>query len=228
MTTPKTVVDVLAEAENRLRGLVGEAVGSGEYDLAVRVTNVARDVAKLALLFQDEGSSAVIDAPPAIPPAASVAAPQTAERPNPTAARPAARASARTTKKKVKRTGRTQKKGTYPKFFRDGDYLVKVSWSKKQRKEYQHKAPRRVAELLASAISARVANGRMFTTEDIFPLHDPDTGDVPSSQAYAVLAWFRLCGIVQPHGRKGYTAGNGGRLPELFTTAWQSLPSSER
>ncbi|HOW17477.1 MAG TPA: hypothetical protein PLC79_00455 [Phycisphaerae bacterium] len=101
---------------------------------------------------------------------------------------------------------------------------MKVSWSKKERGEYQHKAARRVVELLAAAITKRAANGRRFTTEDIFPLKDAETGgEVPSYQAYAALAWFKASGLVRPHGRQGYTAGNPGKLLEVVTAAWEKL-----
>jgi hypothetical protein len=122
------------------------------------------------------------------------------------------------------RTRRAPPKGKYPKFFRQGDHLVKVSWSKKERGEYQHKAARRVVEPLAVAIARRAANGRQFTSEDIFPLKDPeDGGEVPSYQAYAALAWFKASGPVRPHGRRGYTAGNPERLLEAVATAWEKL-----
>ena len=102
---------------------------------------------------------------------------------------------------------------------------MKVSWSKKERGEYQHKAARRVVELLAAAIAKRAANGRQFTSEDIFPLKDPEAGgEVPSYQAYAALAWFKASGFVRPHGRRGYSARNQGALPGILPSEWERLP----
>jgi len=49
---------------------------------------------------------------------------------------------------------------------------------------------------------------------------------VPSDQAYAALAWFRQSGLVQPHGRRGYTVKNNGRLSELLVAAWHGLSES--
>lgn len=244
MSTTKTAVAVLAEAEAKLRELVGQAVGGGEYDVAVRMATVAKNVAELAHALDADGSEARIAAsamfadPPVIPapglraPAGAVEGESVVEEatPSPGNAHRSEPATPRRAKRRVaKRAGRAvrkraPKKGLYPKFYREGDYLVKVAWSKKERGEYQHKAPRQVAELLAAAIAKRSGNGRMFTSEDIFPLKDPQGGgDVPSYQAYAALAWFRQSGLVQPHGRRGYTAKKDGRLTELLTAAWQNL-----
>jgi len=228
MSTAKTAGTVLAEAEAKLRELVGQAAGGGEYDLAVKLATLAKKVAELALSFDEplpgRNPAAPMEAPPERP------APAVHQRARDVAPDSTARTRARRGvprgSKRAGRSARGRAKGAYPKFFREGEYLVKVSWSKKKRAEYQHKAPRRVAELLAAAMARHSGNGRMFTSEDIFPLKDPHGGDVPSYQAYAALAWFRQCGLVQPHGRRGYTAKEHGRLSELLTATWEELSES--
>lgn len=219
MSTAKTAVVVLAEAEAKLRELVGQAAAQGDYDAAVRMATVAKDVAALAVGLEEggptsEGASSNLaakgssrnclgDALAAVsPPRGSSGRAGTAVR-----------------------SRRAPPQGEYPKFFRQGDHLVKVSWSKKDRDEYQHKATRRVAELLAAAIAKRGANGRQFTSEDIFPLKDPqENGDVPSYQAYAALAWFKASGLIRPHGRRGYSAKSQETLPGKLPSAWERLP----
>jgi hypothetical protein len=247
MSTAKTAIAVLDEAEAKLRELVGQAAAGGEYDLAVRIANVAKNVAALTHALDVDSSQEgivpaveVSDAPAILVPDAraftgSAGGASDADKatPSPPRARHSEPATPRRAPQRgAKRAGsagrkRAPKKGLYPQFYREGDYLVKVAWSKKERGEYQHKAPRQVAELLAAAIAKRSGNGRMFTSEDIFPLKDPQGGgDVPSYQAYAALAWFRQSGLVQPHGRRGYTAKNPGRSSELLTTAWEHLRDS--
>ena len=247
MSTTKTAVAVLAEAEAKLRELVGQAAAGGEYDLAVRMATVAKNVAAMAHALDAEAPDVGIAAPetvgdaPAIPlsgvwppggfaggesvtnDAAPLATPT--RRSRPATPRRARQRGAKRAGRAVRK--RAPKKGQYPQFYREGDYLVKVAWSKKERGEYQHKAPRRVAELLATAIRQHSGNGRLFTSEDIFPLKDPQGGgDVPSYQAYAALAWFRQSGLVQPHGRRGYTVKKNGRLSELLAAAWEHLRDS--
>ncbi len=220
MNTAKTAAAVLAEAETKLRALVGQTASRGEYDFSVQIATVAKALAAMAADL-DRGSEA---GPLMTDPAACGAGHPALEcLANPSAsavARPAGHSRPADTG----RSRRAPQKGEYPKFSRQGDQLVKVSWSKKQRAEYQHKAPRRVAELLAAAIARRTGNGRLFTSEDIFPLKDPEEGsEVPSYQAYAALAWFKAAGLVKPHGRRGYTARNQGKLSEVVTAAWQQL-----
>lgn len=229
MNTAKTGVAALLEAEAKLRELVGQAAADGEYDAAVRMATAAKGVAALALVLNGrnvaaEGSGAA-DVP-VLPEFVVPTEPGKDGRGNSTVSSAKHRGGRRKVRA-PRRAGRTPRKGEYPKFFREGEYLVKVSWSKKQRCEYQHKAPRRVTELLAAAIGKQSVNGRLFTSEDIFPLKDPQGGDVPSYQAYAALAWLRQSGLVQPHGRRGYTAMNNGHLPERLTAAWKGLPESQ-
>lgn len=243
MSTTKTAVAVLSEAEAKLRELVGQAAADGEYDVAVRMATIAKNVAALALAFDSVGSEAgfasaalAANVPATLEPGVQRPAPADGESPGGEATPPPARARSsdramprRSRRQEAKHAGRAgrkraPRKGLYPKFYREGDCLVKVAWSKKERGEYQHKAPHRVAELLAAAIGKRSGNGRLFTSEDIFPLKDPEGGgDVPSYQAYAALAWFRQSGLVQAHGRRGYTVKKNSRLADLLTAAWQDL-----
>jgi len=223
MDTAKRARAVLAEAERKLRDLAGQAAGAGQYDLTVRIATLAKALAAMAGDFDKVGQSGasttdttararghiVVEGLTKLSSAISSCAddqPRLAGN---------------------GRSRRTPQKGEYPKFVRRGDHLVKVAWSKRQRAEYQHKTPRRVAELLAAAIAKRAANGRLFTSEDIFPLKDPlDGSEIPSYQAYAALAWFRAAGLVRPHGRRGYTAKNPSHLSELLVSAWERLRES--
>jgi hypothetical protein len=243
MNTTKKAMAVLTEAEGRLRELVGQAAAAGEYDAAMRMATVAKSLSALAGALNGCGTGAEsgtsgaasgavgtagISQPSGMP---LVKDDQKARELRPSAGsdRRGKRVGSRRVRgRKGKRPSasaraRAPRKGVYPKFFREGDWLVKVAWSKKDRGEYQHKAPRRVGELLVAAIARQAQDGGLFTSEDIFPLKDPQGGEVPSYQAYAALAWLRQAGLVQAHGRRGYTVKDHGRLPELLTAAWESL-----
>jgi len=214
MKTVQAVLVVLAEAEAKLRELVTQAVAQGDYDVAVGAATAARDVAALAVALDGD--------PP--DPRAPCGHAHAISLSGPPAERPISGPAPRTCPGRTARYRRSPPKGKYPKFFRQADHLVKVSWSKKERGEYQHKAARRVVDLLAAAIAGRAAKGRRFTSEDIFPLKNPEAGDeVPSYQAYAALAWFKALGFVRPHGRRGYSAGNPERLLEAVAAAWKEL-----
>lgn len=216
MNTAKEAEAVLREAETRLRELVGRAAAGGEYDLAMHMAGVAKSLAELACTLSGPG----MDQRPTAQEPTSPSSSGTTPRIN----RPGGSRRVPKRVKRSRRSGGKSRKAVYPKFFRDGNYLVKVAWSKKRKDEYQHRAPRRIVDLLASAILGRSGHGRVITSEDVFPLSDPESGgDVPSSQAYAALGWFKVAGLVQVHGRGGYTAANSDRLPELLAAAWEQL-----
>ncbi len=101
---------------------------------------------------------------------------------------------------------------------------MKVGCSKRGRKEYEHKAPRRVVDALVDAIARRSANGRRFTVEDVFPLKDGrDHSVVPSYQAYVALAWLKTQGLVRQRGRSGYTLRTGLHLRDAVVASWSNL-----
>ena len=60
-----------------------------------------------------------------------------------------------------------------------------------------------------------------FTMEDVLPLFDADSGrEVPSYQAYLVLAWLRSAGVVVQHGRQGYSLEKGTDLDAVVERQW--------
>ncbi|MCA9243669.1 MAG: hypothetical protein KDA32_06950 [Phycisphaerales bacterium] len=113
----------------------------------------------------------------------------------------------------------------YPQFFRSNSDLVKVAWSKKERAEYKHKAPYRIIPALAKAILRRTETGRRFTTDQVFPLVNPDDrSETPSYQGYVALAWLKHLGLVKQSGRSGYSVPDRGQLEKAVSTAWDQLP----
>ena len=124
------------------------------------------------------------------------------------------------------RSGRTKgHKGTYPHFHRDGETLVKTSWSKKNKKEYQHKAPGALLERLLLAFDKAGARNRSIATEDLFPLVADDQSELPSYQSYLVLACLRQANAVEACGRDGYRLRIGTRKPAVVADEiWAALP----
>src|ERR1043166_3881385 len=56
---------------------------------------------------------------------------------------------------------------TLPRFERDGDRLVKISWSKRARAEYEHRAPRDVVFFLLDAIRRTKGEGATFEASHV-------------------------------------------------------------
>lgn len=114
----------------------------------------------------------------------------------------------------------------YPKFIRRGDELVRVAWSRRDKKEYQHKTPYITIKTLAAAILNAGKDGRLFTTEDVLPIRDVDDGSaIPNYQAYVGMAWLKNTGLIDQHGRKGYSVPKPEELLPTMESTWQSLPS---
>ena len=107
------------------------------------------------------------------------------------------------------------------------DELLKIGWSKRKKKEYKHSAPRRLTLALGRAIAEAGGSDGMVASEGFFPLDDPDDhSEVPSYQAYVVLAWLVEAGVVKKHGRQGYTVASPDSLSDTVEERWAALPSA--
>jgi hypothetical protein len=122
----------------------------------------------------------------------------------------------------------SSKKVTYPYFRRDGDKLVKVGWSKKDRQSYEHRAPRETVFQLAAVLSAQVAPGSAFKMEEFLPLRVGKEKELPTYQTYLALAWFRSLGIVEELGKLGYRFKKGALDEKKVEKLWADLqPASQ-
>lgn len=95
---------------------------------------------------------------------------------------------------------------TYPRFERRGDSLLKVGWSKRERAEYEHKAPWTAVAVVAEKVQRKAADGRIFQISGLLPCESVDGEyNVPDYQVYLVIAWWRELGLLEQHGRQGYS-----------------------
>ncbi|HEX8520908.1 MAG TPA: hypothetical protein VF669_01545 [Tepidisphaeraceae bacterium] len=121
-------------------------------------------------------------------------------------------------------TVRRPRKNEYPHFCRDGESLVKIGWSKKSRAPYEHKAPKAALVALTSALGEAGKGRRRFVVEDLLPLKSENGTEIPDYQAYVCLAWVRAAGLVQQHGRKGYTLSSRDNFATGIEHLWEKLP----
>lgn len=112
----------------------------------------------------------------------------------------------------------------YPCFEREGDRLIKMGWSKRDRRAYEHRAPRDAVFVFASRLAARAGGGRSFTMDELLPLTDEQGREIPSYQAYLALAWLRNAGVVERRGKDGYLLRNGTLESAQLTQLWNSTP----
>lgn len=203
MSSVTRATDVLIQAEASLRSLVSEAVASGDYAGVMRIASWASRLSELINADRKGGCDSPVSN--GLPSEPSGDAPKAAVR---------------------KRRG-TRGKGQneYPRFFRRGDRLIRVSWSKREKKEYQHKAAYSVLQLLVDAMLKVGEDGRVFSTDDFLPLHDAEGVAVPSYQVYVGISLLKEFGLIDQHGRQGYSIPQFAVLKDGVESVWQKLAS---
>ncbi|SRR6266436_326788 len=113
----------------------------------------------------------------------------------------------------------------YPRFERQGDRLVKIAWSKKDRREYEHRATANIIFRIAELFERDRAPGTAFMMDALMPFRTRTGADIPSYQAYLALAWFRSLGAIEARGKDGY-APVVENLRKRIESAWNSLPDA--
>jgi hypothetical protein len=203
-------IALLTETERSLRQLMAEGVESGSYAAIGQIANMAERLAMLKNGVVPTQSSDAIT--PALV-EANGAKREADQGPGP----PLSGA-----KRSVQRKS-TSTRQSYPRFERNGDKLVKVGWSDRDQRAYEHRAPRAIVFQVCEALARRSARGRRFRMEEVLPelgeLKDP----IPSYQGYLTLAWLRSEGVIDRDGKDGYRVKNGALSDERIEKLWESL-----
>jgi hypothetical protein len=192
---------ILTATEGSLRELIERALSEQQYTDVAQIARIADAIARLRSADEtSEGWPSVIAWNGAV------------SNGNP----PGLRA--------FSRRVRTAKK--FPRFEREGDKLVKIAWSKKDRAEYEHKAPRRIVDLLIESIRTRKGEGARFAAPDVLPLKDSKSRrEFPSYQSYLALGWLRYEGVITKYGRDGYALKPTTATAQHLSELWEALPS---
>ncbi len=192
--------EILRQAEASLRDVVSHAAAAGDYAGVVQIASWASAVRDLFVGERvDEGK----------------------RRRSPRADKGIASHAATPPRKGQRR----QSRGDYPRFFRQRDQLVRVAWSKRDKKEYQHKAPYSTIQSLVAAMCKAGRDGRVFSTDQILPMQDAEGSDVPSYQVYVGIALMKHAGLIDQHGRQGYSIPQLTEFSDAVESVWRSLPT---
>jgi hypothetical protein len=119
-------------------------------------------------------------------------------------------------------------KSDYPRFFRDGTAVIKIGWSKKERREYEHRLPGPAFESIVDRIAVIGAAGKAFSTDELFAVHDAEGQSVPSYQVYAGLSLLQSAGLLDRHGRGGYSVIDSQNFRTIALGHWRNLPRKLR
>jgi hypothetical protein len=189
--------NLLQETEAKLRTLVSEAAASGDYATVVQMASWARTISELLNRKLVEKVSRV--------PNVQHAAQNGAKGP---------------------RQASLAKRGqrSYPLFFRQGDQIIRIAWSKSEKKEYRHKAAYTILQALAKSMAEKGTDGRVFATEQFLPVRDAQNGEVPNYQAYVGISLFKQVGLIDQHGRQGYSIPRLADFKDAVEAIWKKLP----
>lgn len=213
MNYTSKAVEILARAAESLREIVTQAYTAKAYG---DLSKVAGAVDAIADLMRDIGSG---EEPATAIAAASAVEPQGLE---------AVALSAKQVVAPTRGATTASRRAEYPRYYRDGDKLLKVAWSKKERRPYEHRAPQAVIQTLIEAVRKKKGEGKLFEAADILPLSAENGEEYPSYQSYIALAWLRHAGIIAKKGRKGYVIRPGSAAADKVARLWASVPTVEQ
>ena len=126
--------------------------------------------------------------------------------------------------RKVRETARVNNSEGYPKFFRDGNKLVMVGWSKKSSTEYTHIAPRVALDLLVEKLVEACETKETIPANELLPLANPESGeDFPDYYARTFLRWLRTIGIAKKDGHRGYHIRTELGYQSIIQSRWNRL-----
>jgi hypothetical protein len=200
MVTETEAAEILVHAEAQLRALIQRELDAQRYSELGHLASLADSVAKLARQRE-----------------------QLVPEPAPTDSRKKSiRMGARVAGRK------SMSRGIYPKYARDGDRLVKIGWSKKNKTTYEHRAPRETVLMVARYLSGKTDVGKTFSIDNLLPIPDEISGgEVPAYQVYLALGWMRAIGLVKKEGRDGYSIQDQGLKNGAIGQLWKDLPRIE-
>lgn len=201
---------LILRSETEIRALVAEAAQEGDYDEILKLAGLAKAVGSIASSLQDfdeEQPEAAGFPEPFVPVIA-----------------PLSNGSGNQSSGRARGKGAKATKRRYPYFIRSGDELVKVGWSKSSGKEYTHKAPQAVLDVLVGELPThRLADGNLKSPQEFLPLTDKSGNQIPDYQTYLCIAWLRDIGVVTRDGRHGHRLPDVDRLSEQAALAWKQL-----
>ena len=202
MDTPQEIREILHGAERSLRTLMEACIKDQRYGDVAEVARAAERVSRLLSNGSLTGTHA--------------------------AATTTRQSSARTTRRNNggMGSGNGKSKRVYPRFERDGDKLVKIGWSKKNKSTYEHRAPKEAVVSFVRHLTSSGAPGEVFAVDDLLPVPDvANDCEVPTYQVYLSLAWLRDAGVINKKGRDGYVLMAPNLDESEFGVLWAALPA---
>jgi hypothetical protein len=201
----KQLVSALAQLDADARKLVAAAAAEGNFEDVVELAPLAKDIATLAVQWSGD-----------FPPTKATPIGNNDSGDDGTNGGPQPGRTSRI---------RPQKKNEYPQFVRERDELVKLGWSARDKKIYEHRVPRSAIDIVTRTVANKGKTGQRFSMDELLRAIAVKSGDdnIPSYQAYATVSWLKRNGMLLQHGRQGYTVVRPQTFNDSVQTAWQAL-----
>jgi hypothetical protein len=113
----------------------------------------------------------------------------------------------------------------FPRFERDADRLVKIGWSAKDQRTYEHRVAVDIVRDFCRFLAHIGKERRTFRIEELTRVKASDGTDVPSYQIYLVLKWLQSVGAISRRGNDGYVVKDGELSPGRTEEHWLATPS---
>jgi len=175
------IVLLLTNIETKLQELIVEAAHSCEYDIARMSSDIATQIRQMKVSFPLDHSIAS-----ALPSGSAV-----------------------TTQSTDKRSTGSHRKNRYPQYEIRNETLIRIGWSKKERKEYSHKVSRILFDRTVEAMDLLFRSPKTPIPADKIMDRVTQLGSepAPAYQVYLVIGCLRESKCIKQCGREGYTAG---------------------
>ena len=170
------IIEILTKTESDIQELIIEAAKVGDYRSVDMARSAAVNIKNLRTQIMNPASKAEI------------------------------KSSKNKTLSKRKALSRKGTRSGYPTFKVKNDTLVRIGWSKKQRREYTHKAPRLVFDKTIKAMDILAQSGAgPFLAENIIEqANSNESQSIPSYQIYVVIGLLKQTNCIKQVGRDGY------------------------
>ena len=201
------------ECEAKIQTLLAAALTARQYEDVAYLASIASALAKLA---SAQGAS------PAAPmPLLAKQSELRVDPPTPLELM----ASAKTPERSITpRANGNARSSDYPIFERQADRLIKIGWSKRDRSAYEHRVLRGVVRSVAQAFSTALTTRQSLRMDEVLPVEDGTGTEIPSYQAYLVLAWLRQLGAIERQGNDGYAFAQGRMNLDDVDDLWTRTP----
>ena len=175
---------LLQEVERQLRDLIADAAANSQYDDLPALAQIAGVISKLS-------------GPENQPLVGHTLKPEQL-----------AREEVEATKKFNIADGRKlsakSSENEFPRFEVDGNRLVKLGWSSRDKCIYEHRVEREIVRAICDCLIQKAGAKKPFKMEKLFPMHSADGVEIPSYKAYLVLKWLQHFNVIERKGKDGY------------------------